>query len=114
MLNFYGVVVDASAGIGFKISSFMTTPIWAIGRAVAIMVGQNIGVKKINQAKKVVIAGLKVNLITTTLVVLIFQIFAKQIVALFDTNIEVVANGNNLYTYSLLIWFDFICYYVYI
>lgn len=43
MINDYGVITAAAAGIGLKINTFAGMPCWAIGQAVTTMVGQSMG-----------------------------------------------------------------------
>ena len=93
MLNIYGVVIAAAAGIGMQVFMLMTIPCWALGQAVCTAVGQNIGAGKIERARKVGLIAFKINIITTTIVVIIFQVFAYEIISVFDKNPDVIQNG---------------------
>ena len=93
MLNIYGVVVASAAGTGMKVLNLMTTPCWAIGQTVCAMAGQSMGAGDIERTKNVGKIGVKVNFLVNLLVVIIFQIFAGQIISLFDTNPDVISHG---------------------
>ncbi|MDO5602608.1 MAG: MATE family efflux transporter, partial [Oscillospiraceae bacterium] len=94
MLNNFGVSVAAAAGVGLKINTFAAMPCWAIGQAVTAMTGQNMGANHINRVKRTVRAGLYLNLSVTLTMVIMVQIFAGQIIMLFEPeNPEVIQNG---------------------
>ncbi|MDQ5984074.1 MAG: Multidrug resistance protein NorM [Eubacteriales bacterium SKADARSKE-1] len=93
MLNVYGVVVASAAGTGMKILNLMTTPCWAIGQTVCTMVGQSMGSGNIERTRDIGKIGVKVNFLVNLLIVLIFQVFAGQLISLFDTNPDVISQG---------------------
>lgn len=93
MLNGFGLVIAAVAGVAMKILTFMSAPCWAVGQTVNAMVGQNIGANKIERTRAVGKIGLLLNLSLMFIVVLLFQIFSKQLFMIFDTNPEFVGNG---------------------
>lgn len=84
MLNNFGVSVAAASGIGLKVNTFAGMPCWAIGQAVTSMVWQNIGAGHIDRVKKTTRIGLLLNLSITFALVISVQIFARQIIMLFD------------------------------
>lgn len=94
MLNQFGVSVAAASGIGLKVNTFAGMPCWALGQAVTIMVGQNIGAKNIEHVQYTTTIGLRLNIVITFCVVILVQIFAKPIVMLFEPeNLEVIQEG---------------------
>lgn len=94
MLNNFGVSAAAASGIGLKVNTFAGMPCWAIGQAVTAMVGQNMGANDIERVKSTVRAGLRLNLLITTLVVITVQLYAGQIIRLFEPNsLEVMQDG---------------------
>lgn len=93
MLNKYGVAVAAGYGIGIKINTFAGMPCWAIGQAVSAMVAQNMGARKIDRVSETVRTGIKLSIFVTIIAILIVQIFAGQLVSIFDTNSEVIKEG---------------------
>lgn len=115
LTNAYGVIVSSASGIIMKILALMSVPTWSVGQAVAVMVGQNMGANKINRVKKAGIVGLKINLISSLIVVVIFQIFAKQIISIFTHDEKVlkvgiellrIAGSFGLFGYSTMFTFD--------
>ena len=94
MLNHFGVSVAAASGVGLKVNTFAGMPCWAIGQAVTAMVGQNIGANNIERVKKTTKMGLRLNIIITLIVIIFVQIFARQIIMLFNpANPEVIEDG---------------------
>ncbi|MBO1720011.1 MATE family efflux transporter [Extibacter sp. GGCC_0201] len=94
MLNNFGVSAAAASGIGLKVNTFAGMPCWAIGQAVTAMVGQNMGANDIGRVKSTVRAGLRLTIFITTLVVIAVQLYAGQIIRLFEPNsLEVMRDG---------------------
>lgn len=94
MLNHFGVSVAAASGVGLKVNTFAGMPCWAIGQAVTAMVGQNIGANNVERVKKTTKIGLYLNMMITLIVIIFVQIYARQIIMLFNpTNQEVIADG---------------------
>ena len=94
MLNNFGVSVTTASGVGLKINTFAGMPCWAIGQAVTAMVGQNMGANNIERVKRTTRIGLYLNLLITLIVVIIVQIFAGQIIMLFEPESpEVIKDG---------------------
>lgn len=94
MLNNFGVSAAAASGIGLKINTFAGMPCWAIGQAVTAMAGQNMGANDIQRVKSTVRAGLRLNILITTIVVIAVQLYAGQIIRLFEPNsLEVMQDG---------------------
>ena len=97
MLNNFGVSVAAASGVGLKINTFAGMPCWAIGQAVTAMVGQNMGANNIERVKRTTRIGLYLNLLITLIVVIIVQIFAGQIIMLFEPESPEVIKYGILY-----------------
>lgn len=93
MLNGYGVAVAAAAGIGLKINTLAAMPCWAVGQAVTILVGQNMGAGQTERAARTARIGLWVNLLVTACMIVGVQLCVESIIRLFNTNPEVVHNG---------------------
>ncbi|WP_040195527.1 MATE family efflux transporter [Candidatus Soleaferrea massiliensis] len=93
ILNKYGVVVAAAAGVGLKVATFLAMPCWAAGQSVMTMVGQNMGAGEITRASSVSRAGLVLSLASTGIMVLFVQLFAPGIIGLFDQNPAVIREG---------------------
>lgn len=94
MLNQFGVSVAAASGVGLKVNTFAGMPCWAVGQAVTAMVGQNMGAGRTDRVKKTTETGLRLNLLITLMAVVLVQLFAGQIIMLFEPqNKEVIADG---------------------
>lgn len=83
MLNNFGVSAAAASGIGLKINTFAGMPCWAIGQAVTAMAGQNMGANDIKRVKSTVRAGLRLNTLITTIVVIAVKLYA--VMYMFDS-----------------------------
>ncbi|NBH80452.1 MATE family efflux transporter [Clostridiaceae bacterium] len=94
MLNQFGTSVSAASGVGLQINTFAGMPCWAIGQAVTAMVGQCMGARQIERARKVVKISLVMNIAVTLIVVIGVQLFAEPLILLFgSTSPEVVNDG---------------------
>ncbi|MCB6191754.1 MATE family efflux transporter [Blautia marasmi] len=94
MLNQFGVSVAAASGVGLKVNTFAGMPCWAVGQAVTAMAGQNMGAGRTDRVKKATETGLRLNLLITLIAVVLVQLFAGQIIMLFEPqNKEVIADG---------------------
>lgn len=93
IMSEFGSEVLAGYTIAIRIILFTLMPAWGMSNAVATLVGQNLGAKKVNRAEMSVWKVGKYNAIFMGSVSLVYLIFAKQIVALFNTTPQVVENG---------------------
>lgn len=94
MLNTFGVSVAAASGIGLKVNTFAGMPCWAIGQAVTAMAGQNMGARNIERVKKTTQSGLWINIFVTLMVIVLVQLFAEDIIMLFDpASADVIEQG---------------------
>lgn len=97
MLNKYGVIVAAAAGIGLKINTFAGMPCWAIGQAVTAIVGQNVGSGKTDRVIKTTKVGLRFSITVTFFCIIVVQLLAKQLIMMFEPNDTEVINAGVLY-----------------
>ncbi len=94
MLNVYGTGIAAASGIGLKVNTFAAMPCWAIGQTVTAMVSQNMGAKDTDRIRRIVKTGLVVNLMATGVTVLLVQVFATQIISIFNpSSLEAIKTG---------------------
>lgn len=93
MVNSYGVSASAGYGVGGKVDNFATLPVYAFSSAAATMVGQNIGARQPDRAKSVVHWCVLMTLICELVIFALVQIFAAQIVSIFNSEPEVVEVG---------------------
>ena len=72
-------------------------PCWAIGQAVTAMVGQNVGANDIERVRKTTKIGLYLNVSVTLIAIIIVQLFAEQIIMLFEPESQEVIKDGVLY-----------------
>ena len=89
----HGTAAAAAAGVGLKVNTFAAMPCWAVGTAVTTMAGQNMGAGDPNRAAGTARWGLALSLALCGVTVVLFQLFAGPMVALFDPDPAVVAAG---------------------
>ena len=94
MLNHFGVSVAAASGIGLKVNTLAGMPCWAIGQAVTVMAGQNMGAGKPDRVKDATKCGLWMNLAVTFVVMIVVQLFCESIIRLFHpADTDVIIHG---------------------
>ena len=93
MINTYGVTASAGYGVGGKVDNFATLPVYAFASAAATMAGQNIGARQIDRARSAVRWCVVLCFACEAVVFALVQIFAAQIVGIFNSEPEVIAVG---------------------
>ena len=84
LINGYGVVAAAAAGVGIKICTLAVMPCWAVGQALTAMTANSLGAGDRQQAESLGRAALKLNILITALVVAAVQISARPLMAFFN------------------------------
>src|SRR6056297_2499630 len=89
----FGTMVVAAYGIGSRILSVVMLPSRGIATATTTMVGQNLGADNVNRAEKSawISSGIIFGLLTA--LALLFNLFPAQIIAVFNSNPEVIDIG---------------------
>ncbi|MEA5003570.1 MAG: MATE family efflux transporter [Christensenella sp.] len=93
MLNVFGVAVAAASGIGLKLNTFAAMPIWAVGQAMTTITGQVMGAGNVARAEAAAKTGAKLCVAAAAITTVIFQLFAPQLVMLFNTDPAVISEG---------------------
>ena len=93
IMSEFGSEVLAGYTIAIRVMMFTFMPAWGMSNAAATLVGQNLGASKPDRAEKSVWITGKYNAIFMLSVSLVYLVFAKQIIGLFNSNPEVVSNG---------------------
>ncbi len=88
-----GVNASASVGVVGKFNGFAIMPGLAMSMSVSTMAAQNIGAGQWDRAKKTCKTGLLIAIFFSYSIFVLVQIFPEQILALFDKNPEMIANG---------------------
>ncbi|MEO6189645.1 MAG: MATE family efflux transporter [Saprospiraceae bacterium] len=86
---------NASAGYQIAIRSivFFILPAWGMSNAVATLVGQNLGAKKIDRATQSVYITAKFNVIFMFFVMILFVFFAEPVIGIFTHEPEILTRG---------------------
>lgn len=95
LVNDFGVSASAGYGVGGKVDNFATLPVYAFSSAASTMVGQNIGAKQYDRSRSVVHWCVGLTLCCELVVFALVQIFAPQIVSIFNGEPEVIAVGTS-------------------
>lgn len=93
IISFFGSEAIAGYTISFRIIIFTILPSWGMANAAATLVGQNLGAKKPDRAEKSVWRSAFYNMVFLAFVAIIFFIWAKESVSIFNDNPEVVHYG---------------------
>ena len=97
----YGNEVLAAYGIGNRINSIIYVLVNGIGSAIAILVGQNIGARKLKQAKKVLKIGMGVGIILGILMIILLYLNLNYILNLL-TNDNLIKYHSKNYVIIML------------
>jgi len=93
MVNGYGLTVSAAYGACLKVDSFSMLPRQAIAQASAVMVGQCFSLGDHRRCARTVIWAAGISFLVCAAVGLLVWLLAPQLVALFDRDGAVVAEG---------------------
>ncbi len=93
IVNGFGVTASAAYGVGGKITSFATIPIYAFSSAASTMVGQNVGAGNIDRARSTVNWTVGMLLIIEGVLFVITQLIPGQLVSLFNSDPGVIEIG---------------------
>jgi len=94
---YFGTAVIGGYGIGNRVLSLVTMPIFGFSRAVSTMVGQNLGANNHLRASHVIRAGYIFASIITGLGAIAFIIFKVPLVRIFINNPEVIEAGSKFF-----------------
>ena len=84
LINGYGVVTAAAAGVGLRICTLAVMPCWAVGQALTAMAANSLGAGDLKDAEALGRAALRLNLLVTALVVSAVQLAARSLMAFFN------------------------------
>lgn len=94
---YFGTAVIGGYGIGNRVLSLVTMPIFGFSRAVSTMVGQNLGANNHLRASHVIRAGYIFASIITGIGAIAFIIFKVPLVRIFINNPEVIEAGSKFF-----------------
>ncbi|MBQ6859121.1 MAG: MATE family efflux transporter [Clostridia bacterium] len=92
-INAFGPAAMAGCGAHSRIEGFAFLPVTCFNMALTTFIGQNLGAQRYDRVKKGVRVGVLCSAGIAQVVALAIFIFSPQLIALFDSNPEVVAYG---------------------
>ena len=92
-INFYGAMAMAGCGSYSKLEGFAFLPITCFTMALATFVGQNLGAKEYDRARRGARFGVITCMILAEVVGVVFYLLAPQLISLFNSDPQVVAYG---------------------
>ena len=112
MMATFGSAAVAAYTIGLRIFIFVILPSWGLSGAAATMMGQNLGAKKPDRAKRAVYLTGVYNMIFLGLVAIVFITIPEQLLALFTHDpavvptaidfLRILACGNLAYAFGMV------------
>ncbi len=99
LITSFGDVTLAAYGIGSRIRMFVMVPGFGFASAAAVLVGQNLGAGKPERAKRAAWRSVLYYEIILIPIVVLFLIFAPNIVAIFNDYPEVISIGSSFIRY---------------
>jgi putative MATE family efflux protein len=91
----YGSDVVAGYTIAIRVIIFTILPSWGLANAAATLVGQNLGAKEPDRAESAVWKCSIYNVYFLAFIMLIFNLFASEIIQVFTTDPNVIKSGIN-------------------
>ena len=104
-INAFGEIAMAGVGAYSKIEGFGFLPITSFTMALTTFVGQNLGARQYERAKKGARFGILMTLGIAELIGVAVFVFAPQLIAAFDSNPEVIRIGIDKARTSALFYF---------
>ncbi|MBR4292970.1 MAG: MATE family efflux transporter, partial [Clostridia bacterium] len=98
-INFFGEDCMSGWTAYGKIDQILFLPMQSLSLAVTTFVGQNLGMRKVERAKKGVNIALGISMAATAVMMIPVMVFAPQLVAFFNSKPEVVTTGAMLLRY---------------
>lgn len=92
-INMFGSIAVASAGIYKKLEGFAFLPITSFTMALTTCIGQNMGARKPDRAKKGAKFGIFCSMTMAELIGILFFFFGPYLIRLFNNSPEVIALG---------------------
>lgn len=92
-INSFGAIAVAGCGAYSKIEGFAFIPITSFAMSMTVFIGQNLGAGEYDRAKKGTYFGIAVSTILAELIGIIFFIAAPRLIALFNSDAQVVQYG---------------------
>lgn len=104
-VNSFGKMAMAAFGTQAKIEGFAFLPITGFNMALTTFIGQNLGAKEYDRAKKGARFGIAAAVLLAELIGVVYYIFAPDIISIFDSTPDVVALGTQHARATALFYF---------
>jgi putative MATE family efflux protein len=91
IMSEFGSAALAGYTLGIRVMVFTLLPAWGIANAAATMVGQNLGARQADRAEQSVWKTSIYNMVYMGLVMVIYLLFAEEIISFFSGDKEVIA-----------------------
>lgn len=92
-INSYGMVASATNSIGNKLQKISTTVLTAVDTGSGAMIGQNMGAKKAERVRKIVVSTLMITLTAATIASAFAVLFPKALFGIFTMDDAVMELG---------------------
>lgn len=89
----YGTTAIAVTGIYFRLQSFILMPVIGLNQGFMPIVGYNFGHKNYDRLKKTIFHGLLIGICFTSFGFLCFQLFSKELIAMFNPDEKLLSLG---------------------
>lgn len=93
ILAAFSTTAIAVFGVFFRLQSFIFMPVFGLGQGIMPLTGYNYGAGNFERMKKVIRYGMSGAFLFTLTGFLIFQIFPRQLITLFNNDPEMIAIG---------------------
>ena len=93
LVNGYGVSVSAAVGLSGRLNGMAIMPLIALANSVSMMCAQNFGAKNHERALRTMYSGISISLAIGVLLFAIVQIFAKPLMSMMSSSLQVVEAG---------------------
>jgi Na+-driven multidrug efflux pump len=92
-VNSYGIVASATNSVGNKLQKFLEVGTTGLSQAAAAMVGQNLGARKIDRCKKIVLYSFYSGLVIAACISALCFFFPKAVFGVFTQDAAVLEMG---------------------
>jgi len=107
-VSLYGYKTVAAFGIGYRVEQIILLPMLGLNTAVSAIVANNYGAKNFDRISEVIHKALRYGFIMSFIGVIILVLFGKNIIMLFDKDLEVVQTAYHYVIIESIIFFAFI------
>lgn len=103
-VNAFGLVASATNSIGNKVQKLINVVTMSINSGAGAMVGQNLGAKKIDRAKKIVFTTMGLVAVFACISSFIALVFPRQAFGIFTKDLEVIEFGVTYLRINLIVF----------